>query len=86
METLINNLKTQIIEELNLEVDPQEITADEPLFGEGLGLDSIDGLELVVMVEKNYGIKLENNEQINEIFTSLRTLAAYIDENIAAAA
>ena len=86
METLINNLKTQIIEELNLEVDPQEITADEPLFGEGLGLDSIDGLELVVMVEKNYGIKLENNEEINEIFTSLRTLANYIDENVAAAA
>ena len=58
MEELIVELKKQIIEVLNLEdVKPEDIDNDAPLFGEGLGLDSIDALELIVLMEKNYGIK-----------------------------
>ena len=59
METLKQQLKTQIIEALNLEdLTPADIQDDAPLFGEGLGLDSIDALELIMLLEKNYGIKI----------------------------
>jgi len=61
MEELILELKERIIEVLNLEeMTPDEIVDDNPLFGEGLGLDSIDALELIVLLEKYYGIKLAN--------------------------
>jgi len=64
MEELIEKLKVQIIEQLNLEdVEPDEIDADEALFGDGLGLDSIDALELIVLLEKEYGIKIENPKE-----------------------
>ena len=60
MEELILELKKEIIEVLNLEdMKPEDIDNDAPLFGEGLGLDSIDALELIVMIEKKYGIKLD---------------------------
>ncbi len=79
MEELIEKLKVQIIEQLNLEdVEPDEIDANEPLFGEGLGLDSIDALELIVLLEKEYGIKIENPKEGQEIFYSVRSLAEYI--------
>ncbi len=79
MEELIEKLKVQIIEQLNLEdVEPDEIDADEPLFGEGLGLDSIDALELIVLLEKEYGIKIENPKEGQEIFYSVKSLAQYI--------
>lgn len=82
MEELIKNLKEQIIEALNLEdVKPEDIENDAPLFGEGLGLDSIDALELIVLIEKNYGIKLENPAQGREIFKSVNTMAEYIAKN-----
>lgn len=82
MEELIKNLKEQIIEALNLEdVKPEDIENDAPLFGEGLGLDSIDALELIVLIEKNYGIKLENPAQGREIFKSVNTMAEYIARN-----
>jgi len=82
MEKLINDLKEQIIEALNLEdYSVEEINADEPLFGEGLGLDSIDALELIVLLEKNYGIKLNDPEKGKEIFKSIRVLAEYINAN-----
>lgn len=72
MEELIKNLKEQIIVALNLEdVKPEDIENDAPLFGDGLGLDSIDALELIVLIEKNYGIKLENPAQGKEIFKSV---------------
>ncbi len=75
-------LKKEIIEVLNLEdVTPEDIADDAPLFGEGLGLDSIDALELIVLMEKNYGIKLENPSQGKEIFKSVRTMAEYIQAN-----
>ena len=79
MEELIEKLKVQIIEQLNLEdVEPDEIDANEPLFGEGLGLDSIDALELIVLLEKEYGIKIENPKEGQEIFYSVKSLAEYI--------
>ncbi|HNW67887.1 MAG TPA: phosphopantetheine-binding protein [Bacteroidales bacterium] len=79
MEQLIEELKKQIIEVLNLEgMKPEDIDENAPLFGEGLGLDSIDALELIVMMEKNYGIKLANASEGREIFKSVRIMAEYI--------
>jgi acyl carrier protein len=82
MNELILNLKKEIIEVLNLEeVKPEDIIDDAPLFGEGLGLDSIDALELIVLMEKNYGIKLKDPAQGREIFQSVRVMADYIQIN-----
>ena len=76
---LIFKLKEEIIEALNLEeVKPEEIDDNAPLFGEGLGLDSIDALELIVLMEKNYGIKLTDAEQSRAIFVSIKVMAEYI--------
>ena len=75
-------LKSEIIEVLNLEdVKPEDIDNDAPLFGEGLGLDSIDALELIVLMEKNYGIKLTDPSQGREIFKSIHIMADYIQKN-----
>jgi acyl carrier protein len=82
MEELMQNLKLQIIEQLNLEdVEPDEIEIDEPLFGEGLGLDSIDALELIVLLEKEYGIKIEDPKKGKDIFHSIKSMAEYISAN-----
>jgi acyl carrier protein len=79
MEELIYKLKGQIIEALNLEeMKPEDIDSEAPLFGDGLGLDSIDALELIVMLEKHYGIKIENPKEGQKIFFSVKTLAEYI--------
>lgn len=75
-------LKQQIIEALNLEdMSPEDIQDDAPLFGEGLGLDSIDALELFVMLDKQYGIKLQNKEEGKKVFRSVNTMAEYIQAN-----
>jgi len=75
-------LKQQIIEALNLEdITPADIQDDAPLFGEGLGLDSIDALELFVLLDKQYGIKLQNKEEGKLVFKSVNTMAAYIDQH-----
>ena len=82
MDALINELKTRIIEALKLaDLKPEYIDADAPLFGEGLGLDSIDALELMLLLEKNYGIKLKNPAEGKEVFKSVRTMAEYIQAN-----
>lgn len=82
MDNLINELKTGIIDALNLEeVKPEEIDENASLFGEGLGLDSIDALELIVMMERNYGIKLKDPAQGKEIFKSIAVMADYIRQN-----
>lgn len=82
MEELIIELKKKIIEVLNLEeMTPEEIEDDAPLFGEGLGLDSIDALELIVLLEKNYGIKLANPAEGKAIFKSVATIADYVSKN-----
>lgn len=82
MEELIVELKKEIIDVLNLEgMTPADIEDNAPLFGEGLGLDSIDALELIVLMEKNYGIKLANAAQGKEIFKSVRVMAEYINKH-----
>ncbi len=82
MDELILELKNEIIRVLNLDgVKPEDIDDDSLLFGEGLGLDSIDALELIVLLEKNYGIKLKDPAQGKEIFKSVRTMAAYVQTN-----
>jgi acyl carrier protein len=83
MEELITELKKEIIKALNLEeMTPDDIDADAPLFGDdGLGLDSIDALELIVLMEKQYGIKLTSGAQGKEIFKSVATMADYVSKN-----
>lgn len=82
MDALVNELKTKIIEALKLvDLKPEDIDADAPLFGEGLGLDSIDALELMLLLEKNYGIKLKNPAEGKEVFKSVRTMAEFIKAN-----
>jgi acyl carrier protein len=82
MNSLLLELKEEIIKVLNLEgITPDEIADDAPLFGEGLSLDSIDALELIVLMEKNYGIKLQDPNQGKEIFKSVRVMAEYIAAN-----
>lgn len=83
MEELIEKLKGELIAELNLEeITPADIDTEAPLFGEGgLGLDSIDALEIILILERNYGIKIDNPAQGKEIFYSVKTLAEYITAN-----
>ncbi len=82
MEELIIKLKKEIIEVLNLEeMDINDIDTDAPLFIEGLGIDSIDALELIVLLEKNYGLKIIEAEDGKKILHSVRTMAEYIMEN-----
>jgi acyl carrier protein len=82
MEKLMAALKAQIVEQLNLqEVKPEEIGDDQPLFKDGLGLDSIDALEIIVLLQQHYGIRIANPEQGPEIFHSVRTIAAFITAN-----
>ena len=82
MEPLIEQLKSQIIEALNFEdLTPADIETEAPLFGEGLGLDSIDALELIMLMDREYGIKLTDPKQGKAIFKSVRTMAEYIQAN-----
>ncbi len=82
MEALKQELKEKIINVLNLEdVSVEDIQDNDPLFGDGLGLDSIDALELIVLLDKEYGIKLSDPKQGKEIFQSIETMAAFIAEN-----
>lgn len=82
MSELKLELKEKIIEQLNLEdLSVGEISDSEPLFGEGLGLDSIDALELIVMLDKDYGIKLADPKEGRKIFESIDSMAAYIRAN-----
>ena len=82
MEELIQKLKIQIIEQLNLEdMKPDDIDDNDPLFGNGMGLDSIDALELIVLLEKEYGIKIENPKDGQKIFYSIRSMAEFIESH-----
>ncbi len=82
MEQLKQELKEKIIESLNLEdITPDDIKSSEPLFGEGLGLDSIDALEIILILEKSYGIRLENPTIAKEIFYSIDSIADFIYKN-----
>ena len=82
MDKLKAQLKEQILEALSLdEMKPEEIDDNAPLFGEGLGLDSIDALELILLMEKQYGIKLSNPAEGKEVFKSINVMAEYIAKN-----
>lgn len=82
MEQLIQELKEHLIEELNLEeITAEEIDAEAPLFGDGLGLDSIDALEIILILEKYYGVKLANSAEAKPAFYSVKTIAEYIVVN-----
>ena len=82
MEKLKLELKEKIIENLNLEdVEVSDIQDDDALFGDGLALDSIDALELIVMLDKDYGIKISDPKQGKSIFESIEIMAKFITEN-----
>ncbi len=83
MEQLINDLKLQIKEALNLEeLSLEDFDENAPLFGEeGIGLDSIDVLEIIVLLEKKYGIRLANPKEGKAIFHSIKTIAEYVQKN-----
>lgn len=77
-------LKTALIEELNLEdLTPADIDDAAPLFGEGLGLDSLDAIELVVLVQRNFGIAMEDADEAKEAFASVNALTTYIEKRLA---
>lgn len=84
MQDLKYELKKQIIEELNLQdIKPEDIVDDAPLFGDGLGLDSIDALELVVLMEKYHGVKITDETVGKKVLYSINTMAEYIvEENV----
>ena len=83
MEELMLELKKEIIEVLNLEdMTPDDLEDDAPLFGaDGLGLDSIDALELIVLLEKKYGIKLQDRKDGKKVFKSVRVMAEFVQAN-----
>ena len=82
MEELTKELKEEIIEALNLEeMTPEDIDENDALFGDGLGLDSIYALELIVLLDKKYGIKLANPAEGKAIFKSIATIADYVSKN-----
>ena len=82
MENLNLELKEKIIDALNLvDMTPADIEDDAPLFMEGLGLDSIDALELMLLMEKNYGIRLSNPAEGKNVFKSINTMAEYVNAN-----
>jgi len=84
MEKLLNELKSKIVEVLNLQdVNPDEIDPDEQLVGGRLGIDSIDVLEMVMMIEQDYGVVIDNKELGAQVFVSLNTLATYIQSQTA---
>jgi acyl carrier protein len=82
MEKLINELKVKIVEVLNLvDVRPDDIDEDAQLVGGELEIDSIDVLEMVIMIEKDYGVRIDSRELGVKVFATLGTLAEYIYEN-----
>jgi acyl carrier protein len=81
METAAK-LKELLVKELNLKFRPEEIDDDTPLFGEGLGLDSLDAVEIVVILKKNLGVTITDSEQAKQVFVSIKTLADFVDAEL----
>ena len=82
MEKLLTELKFKIVDLLNLvDIKPEDIGTDDPLVGGNFDIDSIDVLEMVIMIEKDYGIKIDNRELGVKVFATLRSLAEHIYEN-----
>jgi len=83
--TTAEKLKTILVKELNLEeITPEDIDENAPLFGEGLGLDSLDAVELVVILQKHFGVEIKDMEEGRSAFQSVNALAAYIERRLAA--
>jgi len=83
--TTADKLKTILVQELNLEeLTPEDIDENAPLFGEGLGLDSLDAVELVVILQKHFGVEIKDMEEGRSAFQSVNALAAYIERRLAA--
>lgn len=81
-EVLKSNLKVQIIKYLNLlEISPEDIKDDEPFFGGNLGLDSIDSLELIILLEREYGIKIKSTAEGRKVLIDVNSMADFIIEN-----
>jgi acyl carrier protein len=77
-------LKVSLVRDLNLaDVSPEDIVDDDPLFGEGLGLDSLDAIELVVLVQRNFGISIKDPEEAKAAFQTFNSLLAYIEKRLA---
>ncbi len=84
MSNLLEELKIKVVDLLNLtDITPQDIDPDEQLVGGRLGIDSIDVLEMVIMMEKDYGLTIDNKDLGAQVFSSLRTMAQYIKDNAA---
>ena len=82
MSDLIEKLKEEIIQQLNLEdLTKDDISDEEPLFGEGIGLDSIDALELMVLLERNYGLKIDSAELGKKVLYSVKTISDFIKKS-----
>jgi acyl carrier protein len=81
IEVLIPIVKAGIIKQLNIDISPDALDENMALFGEGLGLDSIDALELIVMIDRDFGIKIGDPKEARKIFQSVRVMAEYIQEN-----
>ena len=83
LEEIREELKRLLVSALALEdITPEEIADDEMLFGDGLGLDSLDAVEIVVLVQRNYGLDIADEDQAREIFQSMDTFARWVDENL----
>ena len=82
MNNLMEELKLNVLERLNIkDISPEEIDGETPMIGEGLGIDSIDILELVIMIEEDYGIKIDNKELGAKVFRTFGTMVEYIAAN-----
>jgi acyl carrier protein len=75
-------LKELLCKELNLKMKPEEITDDMPLFGDGLGLDSLDAVEIVVILKKHMGVTIVDSEQAQKVFVSIKTLTDFVEEEL----
>jgi acyl carrier protein len=78
IDPLVAELARKLVETLGLDIAPETVDADAPLIGAGLGIDSIDTLELVVLIDKDYGVKIDNRAAGVEAFSSLNALATFI--------
>lgn len=83
MDNLEQQIKELIVEQLRLEIAPSSIQTADPIFGEVLGLDSIDALELIVGLEKKFGLKVSDQNEWRKILYSVETLANYLQKQLA---